>query len=105
MRVAKSSCDSYTHRAGGGTRGKVSISACTGIERSTSRRVGVSGMSSPSGRLGAAPHRGGDLDVRAAAAQVAAEGLGDLGVARVRVLLQQPLRRQDEARRAPAALV
>ena len=39
MRVAKSSCDSYTQSAGGGTRGNVSMSGCTGMERSTRRRV------------------------------------------------------------------
>jgi hypothetical protein len=35
MRVAKSSWLSYTVMAGGGTRGNVSMSMCTGIERST----------------------------------------------------------------------
>ena len=38
MRSANSSCVSLTHSAGGGTRGKVSMSGWTGMERSTMRR-------------------------------------------------------------------
>src|SRR3954466_11092077 len=39
MRCANCSCVSLTHSAGGGTRGKVSMSGWTGIERSTIRRA------------------------------------------------------------------
>src|SRR5581483_7179400 len=49
-------------------------------------------------------HGADDLIVAGAAAEVAGEPVADLVLVRVRVLLQQRLRRDDEARRADTAL-
>src|SRR4051794_22180990 len=54
--------------------------------------------------LGGEPHGVDDLLVARAAAEVAGERLADLRVARVRILRQQVVRRDDQPRRAEAAL-
>src|SRR5439155_21585620 len=45
-----------------------------------------------------------DLHVAAAAAEIARQGKPDLLLARLRILLEQPLRRQHDPGRTPAAL-
>src|SRR5204862_6186571 len=49
-------------------------------------------------------HRVDDLHVAAAAAEVAGQAQADLLLARLRILLEQALRRQHHPGRAPAAL-
>src|SRR5579862_6379613 len=63
----------------------------------------------PSGRLGRArlggfEHRVNDLVVAGAAAKIPRQRVANLGLARMRVMVEQRLGRHQEARRADAAL-
>src|SRR5947209_604386 len=109
--AAGGSCAKAKRRRGAGTKKPTTRLPPTTAERLRNERRESSGcgtwggvMASTLHQLGGAVHGAADALVRAAPAEVAAQRGVDLGVARLRLGLQQGRRRQDLAGLAVAAL-